>query len=128
MDRTWSVCSPTRSPNALLRDIDVSHVGWHAGRGRGRGAGRGAASLAAGGSVLAPTPNDPSTVTSIFLSAAGEPLKDEYDPGRPNDYTRIIEERELARKEVRGHRMQTRLNINRLTLSPRQVDLKPGRP
>lgn len=30
----------------------------------------------------------------------GEPLKDEYDPSRPNDYEEISKERERRRKEA----------------------------
>lgn len=36
-----------------------------------------------------------------FLTAGGQPLVEEYDPGRPNDYAKIREARDVARKEVR---------------------------
>jgi hypothetical protein len=38
-------------------------------------------------------------VTS-FLSVNGIPLRDEYDPARPNDYATIRRQREEARKEA----------------------------
>jgi len=43
----------------------------------------------------------PIVVSSLtFFSVNGEPIKDEYDPSRPNDYEAVREERERKRKEA----------------------------
>ena len=35
-----------------------------------------------------------------FFSTHGEPIEDEYDPSRPNDYEDVIRERERKRREA----------------------------
>ena len=67
------------------------------GRGRGSQAARGSGSSGRGGSAAGAAADI--AVTS-FLSVNGAPLRDEYDPGRPNDYAAIRRQREEARKEA----------------------------
>lgn len=76
-----------------------------AGRGRGRGGGRGA--TASGVPTVAANPAAAtadavaaSAAAATFLTAGGQPLVEEYDPGRPNDYAKIREARDTARKEA----------------------------
>lgn len=74
-----------------------------AGRGRGRGGGRSASA-----STVPTVAANPATAAdsaaavagAAFLTAGGQPLIEEYDPGRPNDYAKIREARDIARKEA----------------------------
>lgn len=67
-----------------------------AGRGRGASSGRGDGS---GGRSGGANPAAELAAAS-FLSVDGKPLRDEYDPARPNDYAAIRRQREEARKEA----------------------------
>lgn len=58
---------------------------------RGDGAGRGAGGEAGPAAEIA---------AASFLSVSGAPLRNEYDPARPNDYAAIRRQREEARKEA----------------------------
>lgn len=102
-----------RKPGSILAPPSVARGGGRTG-GRtptstGRGGGRGpspathivaqahAGALTDGNSNLA--------VQSIhstfsFFTVNGQPLKDEYDPSKPNDYEDIIKDREKKRKEA----------------------------
>lgn len=66
------------------------------GRGRDASSGRGDGSGGRGGGA------NPAAelAAASFLSVDGKPLRDEYDPARPNDYAAIRRQREEARKEA----------------------------
>lgn len=68
----------------------------------GRGGGRGPpVSSETPASVAGPsTTSTVGQATFSFFAANGEPIKDEYDPSRPNDYEEVIRERERKRIEA----------------------------
>lgn len=73
----------------------------------GRGAGRGPPPSSIHGQISDTSAGPllgeggPIVVSSLtFFSVNGEPIKDEYDPSRPNDYEAVREERERKRKEA----------------------------
>lgn len=78
----------TAGVNALLR---------LAGRGRGSQAARGDGAGGRGGGGPGPAAE---LAAASFLSVNGAPLRDEYDPARPNDYAAIRRQREEARKQA----------------------------
>lgn len=102
-----------RKPGNILAPPSVARAGGRTG-GRtptsaGRGGGRGPPSttniVAQAHAGAFTGSNSNSAVQSIhstfsFFTVNGQPLKDEYDPSKPNDYEDIIKDRERKRKEA----------------------------
>eukprot|EP00775_Hariotina_reticulata_P000370 gene370-605_t len=121
----WSASSkklqPTfRKPSNLLAPPSVVRgggAGRSGGGGRtpttsGRGAGRGPppagintvihanAGPASSQGPVNPAPAAVHSAFSFFTSVHGAPLKDEYDPSKPNDYEEIVKEREKKKQQA----------------------------
>jgi splicing factor 45 len=47
-----------------------------------------------------PAPAAVHSAFSFFTSVNGAPLKDEYDPSKPNDYEEIVKERERKKQQA----------------------------
>eukprot|EP00879_Flechtneria_rotunda_P014992 GHRR01015666.1.p1 GENE.GHRR01015666.1~~GHRR01015666.1.p1 ORF type:complete len:276 (+),score=95.46 GHRR01015666.1:88-915(+) len=115
----WAAASkklqPTfRKPSSLLAPPSVLRGGPGRGSARtptsaGRGAGRTPTSVtnnvlpASAGPFVGSNSNPmPAAVHSAFsfFTVNGQPLQDEYDPSRPNDYEEIVKQREKRKKEA----------------------------